>query len=477
MQIVGEVVIASPTSFHGTAGNAYYGCGGSLGGAWPPKRLVEGFLGKVGLGCVTGFGGGAGVTGVAAVAGFAESRAVLRSRFILASSSGAKKIALFFITARTFPICTIAFSSTSGIPSSAEASRRLFIGSGMEWLLVNGDESIGLYQQTGQAATMCPRCDGPISRKTCSHPTYRLAAQKMTGLEAGRGELYASGMMTPEQKGSPVRVDPDLRIETPENVVLTYPLAGPAVRLAAYFVDFMIRVGMVLFANNYILGPLSAASQGVSTGMLLLLIFVVDWLYYGVCETLFRGKTIGKHFYDLRVIQENGSPVSFWGAMLRNIIRAADSMPLLGYGTGFVTMLIAGKFRRLGDLVARTMVIQEHRVTVPREPIILEKIEPLPRNELGGYVPTAQMLAIIEEFLGRRQVLTYRRGHEMASVLAEVLARRLNYHGNPELLEKYPMAFLARVYATFYQVREGEESGERGTGSVEQKRTREAVAV
>src|SRR5438876_338642 len=117
------------------------------------------------------------------------------------------------------------------------------------------------------------------------------------------------------------------------------------------------------------------------------------------------------------------------GALLRNIVRAGDSLPIYlifpCYGAGFVTMLAAGKFRRLGDLVARTVVIEERRVSVPREPIILEKIEPLPRTELGGFVPAGQTLALIEQFLSRRHVLTYRRGHAMAYVLARTLAGRL----------------------------------------------------
>ena len=42
-------------------------------------------------------------------------------------------------------------------------------------------------------------------------------------------------------------VSTDLVIETPENVVLTYRLAGPAVRLLAYLIDFVVR-GMIVFA-------------------------------------------------------------------------------------------------------------------------------------------------------------------------------------------------------------------------------------
>ena len=261
--------------------------------------------------------------------------------------------------------------------------------------------------------------------------------------------------------GSALRVSTDLVIETPENVVLTYRLAGPAARLLAYMLDFMLRAALLFLMYRLVGMGLAAGFGGISFGVFLLLVFFVDWAYYGVSEGFFRGKTIGKYILGLRVIQEEGYPITLWGALLRNIIRAGDSLPMYFifpcYGAGFLTMLAAGRFRRLGDLVARTVVIEERRVSVPREPVILEKIEPLPRTDLGGFVPAGQTLALIEQFLARRHVLTYRRGHAMAYVLARALAKKLAYSGDPQLVDRYPMAFLARVYATFYQVREDDD--------------------
>jgi uncharacterized RDD family membrane protein YckC len=251
-------------------------------------------------------------------------------------------------------------------------------------------------------------------------------------------------------------VDLKLVIETPENVFLTYRLAGPAVRVGAYLVDLTIRFA-ALFAASMIVGcsGLGMYLPGTSIGMLLVLAFFLEWGYFAVSEGLFHGKTIGKHVFQLRVIQEGGYPITLWSALLRNLVRAADALGM--YGVGFVTMLIAGRFRRLGDLVARTLVIEERRIRVPTEPIILERIEPLPRGELGGYIPSGRTLTLIEQYLGRRNVLAYRRGHDLAHVLARVLATKLRYTGDRKLVDEYPMAFLARVYATFYRVRQGDD--------------------
>lgn len=266
--------------------------------------------------------------------------------------------------------------------------------------------------------------------------------------------MLAGMSLSDSAPGHSLRVSTDLVIETPENAVLTYQLAGPCVRLLAYFLDFMIRAVLLVVACVLTMTGGMAGSAGVSTGLFLVAWFAIDWAYFGLSEGYFRGKTIGKHVFGLRVIQEEGYPITFWGAQLRNIVRAADSLSF--YGAGFVTMLVAGRFRRLGDLVARTVVIEERHVSVPREPVILEKIDPLSRTDLGGCVPSGQTLAVIEEFLSRRHVLTHRRGHAMAYILARPLAKRLNFAGDLQLVDRYPMAFLARVYATFHRAHDDE---------------------
>lgn len=265
-------------------------------------------------------------------------------------------------------------------------------------------------------------------------------------------------------------VDSRLVIETPENVVLAYPLAGPAIRLAAYLVDFAIRAAFTI-GGMIALGLASGLwSAGVSTGLMLLMFFVVNWGYYVICEGFFRGKTPGKKVFSLRVIDEQGCPVSFWTAFLRNMLRSIDAFPL--YGVGWLTMVLSGRFRRLGDLAARTVVIEERQISLPKEPLILERIQPLPRSEIGAYVPASRTLVLIEQFLRRRHVLTHQRGHEMALVLARALAQKFNFSGDPKLVEQYPMAFLARVYVTCLRIRE-EERAE----SVPRQKTRSAVPV
>ena len=65
----------------------------------------------------------------------------------------------------------------------------------------------------------------------------------------------------------------------------------------------------------------------------------------------------------------------------------------------------------------------------------------------------------------------------MAYVLARVLAQRLNFSGDPHLVDRYPMAFLARVYATFHQVHEeGDLEDDRAGVALEPRRARREAA-
>jgi uncharacterized RDD family membrane protein YckC len=273
------------------------------------------------------------------------------------------------------------------------------------------------------------------------------------------------------------QVSLDLRVETPENVVLTYQLAGPAARGLAFLLDLMVRMA-ILFAVGMALGIFGIVLPGLSGGLLLLISFAIKWAYYVVGETYFAGRSVGKWALGLRVIGQQGHPVSLWPSLQRNLLRVVDSdlgllLIVIGefsallnlipfYGTGLIAVLLSPRFQRVGDLAAGTVVISERHVVLPREPVIVERIDPLPREELGSFVPGAETLSVIDQFLGRRSALTHARGHALASVLARPLAERLHYRGDRRLVEQYPMAFLARVYVTFIRTRE--EDGDETEG-------------
>ena len=140
-------------------------------------------------------------------------------------------------------------------------------------------------------------------------------------------------------------------ITTPEGVELNLRLAGPVPRACAWAIDLAIR-SVIMIALFVGLTPLG----GVGFGALLIAVFLLEWFYPALCEVYLDGATPGKKSMGLRVVNDDGTPVQMAAAMIRNLLRAADFLPVL-YGVGLVSMLVNREFKRLGDLVAQTVVI------------------------------------------------------------------------------------------------------------------------
>ncbi len=146
--------------------------------------------------------------------------------------------------------------------------------------------------------------------------------------------------------------------ETPEGVELTLSPAGPVPRALAWLVDLTIR--MFAYATGAGLLELMGSA---GTGLLLIAAFLLEW-GYPVYFELTTGSTPGKRWLSLRVVQEDGAPLTLGAAVLRNLIRFVDFLPL-GYLSGYLSCMISGRFQRLGDLAAGTLVVYEH-VVLPR---------------------------------------------------------------------------------------------------------------
>ncbi|MCK0152213.1 RDD family protein [Alcanivorax sp. S6407] len=146
-------------------------------------------------------------------------------------------------------------------------------------------------------------------------------------------------------------IDERLEIETPEGTLLTLSLAGPVPRAMAYGIDLLIR--LVIFA---LIAFLVGAFGNVGTGVILISLFLLEWFYPTLFEAFRNGQTPGKKFMGIAVVHSNGTPLSFNGSLIRNLLRTADAFPLF-YLLGFVTTLISPRFQRLGDMAANSVVI------------------------------------------------------------------------------------------------------------------------
>ena len=123
-------------------------------------------------------------------------------------------------------------------------------------------------------------------------------------------------------------LDTVAEIETPEHIRFRYQLAGPARRMMAYLIDLLVRVVFVIFV--FLLLSLSSllVTDGFSAGAVLVVLFAVEWGYYVLWESLWSGRTPGKRSMNLRVLKEGGYPTGFLDIALRNLLRAADFLPM-----------------------------------------------------------------------------------------------------------------------------------------------------
>ncbi|MBV1859442.1 MAG: RDD family protein, partial [Nannocystaceae bacterium] len=161
------------------------------------------------------------------------------------------------------------------------------------------------------------------------------------------------------QDGLETALDTTVDVETPEHVTFRVHVAGPSRRAVAYGVDLVIR-GLVFLVLAIVveMGGGTVDFEATSKGVLLVVMFSLEWGYYILFESLWSGQTPGKRMVSLRTVKESGVPLTFLDVVLRNLLRGADWLPAFNV-VGLVVMAVDGRFRRLGDMVAGTMVVQE----------------------------------------------------------------------------------------------------------------------
>lgn len=198
------------------------------------------------------------------------------------------------------------------------------------------------------------------------------------------------------------------QVVTPEGVALHLRAAGPLPRALAYLLDFIARAAIYTALFTALTGLFGGAGYAI----LMLITFVLSWFYMVLFEVLMQGRTPGKWALGLRVVAADGAPVGWMASFTRNLMRVVDALPVF-YTVGLVTCLIDPWGRRLGDMVAGTVVVH-----APRQ-------VPLQAAARAAAVAPAQLLlpheqAAVVAFAERAPLLTAARQAELAD-LAEPL--------------------------------------------------------
>ncbi|HEY2989425.1 MAG TPA: RDD family protein [Candidatus Binatia bacterium] len=229
-------------------------------------------------------------------------------------------------------------------------------------------------------------------------------------------------------------------IATPDNVTLEFELAGPGSRFAAYLIDGLL-IGLLIivvvvaliftpgvvnfFRATFDEGPGWLMSWNIA--LLIFFIFLINWGYYVLFEGLRRGSTPGKRKMGIRVLRRDGLPIGFREAALRNLVRAADMLPPPCALLGGLVALFDREGRRLGDMVAGTIVVVEKFAAASDSAAAaawaarVEQGRSRQALTLPQGIISANQIALIEQFMGRRHALPPARREALAWQIAEPL--------------------------------------------------------
>jgi uncharacterized RDD family membrane protein YckC len=200
-------------------------------------------------------------------------------------------------------------------------------------------------------------------------------------------------------------LDTVVAAETPEGIVLELRPAGLTARFYAFSLDWLIRIAIL-----YIAAMVAAFMEGIGVAFWLILVFALDWFYPVYFELSPTGATPGKRAFRLKVVMDNGLPVTPAASLSRNLLRVADFLPL-GYAFAIVSILIRRDCKRLGDLAAATLVVHEPQ-PVPK--VVLDNVAPVaPARPLA---PRDQ--AAVMALAARAPRLTVERLDELAALAA-----------------------------------------------------------
>ena len=242
-------------------------------------------------------------------------------------------------------------------------------------------------------------------------------------------------------------------IRTPENLEVSYELAGAGTRAAAYSVDILL---MTLILNLFqglfaaFLAPMAEEMPSYIAAIIGIIAFVYFNAYFMVFELLWAGQSPGKRMVGIRVIKTGGFALRFSDTLIRNLLRAIDFIPLF-YGVGLVSLLLTRHCQRIGDLVAGTLVIYQEQnspdALFPTSPP-LDTADSFPTLKLGR-IP-ADVVETCDEFLRTRDQLAPKYRQQIAQDLIDLVER---LSGLAPAAHQSSEAFLVRVVTQFGQIR------------------------
>ncbi|MEG4227655.1 RDD family protein [Microcoleus sp. N9_B2] len=249
-------------------------------------------------------------------------------------------------------------------------------------------------------------------------------------------------------------------LHTPESVELEFTLAGIGNRAYALLLDYIIfglilivfLVGVLIF--NSVLLETIAQLLGITNRLELWLIavqvligFFIYVGYFVFFETVWCGQTPGKRRVKIRVIRDDGRPVRLQQSTLRALLRPFDDL----FFIGVFFIVFSQREKRLGDLVAGTLVIQEEQPVSAAWKVstsarsLAKKL--LIEADISRLLP--EDFAVVREYLQRREAMIPNARNELSKQLATQVKEIIGLGKLPTKVDAN--LFLEAVYHAYQQ--------------------------
>ncbi|MEL6438239.1 MAG: RDD family protein [Cyanobacteria bacterium J06621_8] len=242
-----------------------------------------------------------------------------------------------------------------------------------------------------------------------------------------------------------------INLQTPESVELEFTLAGIGNRSLALIIDYIIvwfTILLVLILAVFLNFQLDSLSQWI-WAIQSLIVFAINVGYFVILETLWKGQTPGKKCAKIKVIRDNGKPARLPQTILRALLRPID---ISFFFIGVFLIIFLPQEKRLGDLVAGTIVVQEEHGNQLSKLNISDAAENLAvqlriEAEIANLLP--EHFATIRDFLQRRQNMLLEAQHQLSRKLAEQVKEIILIDNVPDGYSNGQ--FLEAIYLAYQQ--------------------------
>ncbi len=252
------------------------------------------------------------------------------------------------------------------------------------------------------------------------------------------------------------------RFLTGEAVHLDVRVARLGSRVLARMIDLVVQVvlfyglsivsGLLLLLGSH-LGVVTLDTAAAQLALILVPLVITLIGFPVLLETLTRGRSAGKFILGLRVVRDDGGPITFRHSFSRTLVGVATDfpglvLPPLTWLVTVWTMVANPQSKRIGDHTAGTVVIHE------RTPTAWGWVPQMPAG-LGSWAATLDLTGLdddlaltVRNYLARNRAIR----EPARTEIGQRLAREVAAVTNPPPPPNTPgWAYLAAVHAERHQ--------------------------